>query len=258
MTEMLAEILGLAEEAILLGAIVFLRVGAMMAILPAFGERSVPERVRLALALAFTAIVAPAVSPEVTRALAEGMPPLAILGSEILVGLLLGLAIRLFVLALQTAGAIAAQATSLAQIFGNIIVDPQPAMAHVMILAGLAIAVILGLHVKVAEFVVLSYAMFPVGRLPGAPDVMGWGVGQTGRMFALAFTLASPFVIVSLLYNLALGVINRAMPQLMVAFVGAPAITLGALALLAIALPFLLTAWIAAMDGFFADPFGGF
>ena len=160
MTELLAGIMGFAEEAVLQGAIVFLRVGAMMAVLPAFGERSVPGRVRLALALAFTGIVAPAVAPETANALAEGLRPLAILGSEVLVGLLLGLAIRLFVLALQTAGSIAAQATSLAQIFGNVIVDPQPAMAHVMIVAGLAIAVMLGLHVKVVEFVVLSSAGF--------------------------------------------------------------------------------------------------
>ena len=254
MTELLAGIMGFAEEAVLQGAIVFLRVGAMMAVLPAFGERSVPGRVRLALALAFTGIVAPAVAPETANALAEGLRPLAILGSEVLVGLLLGLAIRLFVLALQTAGSIAAQATSLAQIFGNVIVDPQPAMAHVMIVAGLAIAVMLGLHVKVVEFVVLSYAMFPVGHLPGASDVMGWGVSQTGRMFALAFTLASPFVIVSLLYNLALGVINRAMPQLMVAFVGAPAITWGGVGLLMLVTPAILTSWSAAFDATLANP----
>ncbi|MDJ1008267.1 MAG: flagellar biosynthetic protein FliR [Paracoccaceae bacterium] len=250
--------MGLAETALVLFAVVFLRVGAAMAILPAFGERSVPERIRLVLALGFTAIVAPAVAPTLGPVL-EGSPGyLALLGGEIVVGLLLGLAIRLFVLALQTAGAIAAQSTSLAQIFGNVIVDPQPAMAHVMIIAGLAIAVILGLHVKVVEFLVLSYRLFPAGDLPGADDLMRWGVGHVAQMFGLAFTLAAPFVIVSLLYNLSLGVINRAMPQLMVALVGAPAITLGALVLLAIALPFLLATWVAAMDGFFADPFGAF
>jgi flagellar biosynthetic protein FliR len=257
-TALLAELMGLAEDVLVIGGIVFLRVGAMMAVLPAFGERSVPERVRLALGLAFTAIVAPAATQSVVAAQDAGTAWIIFLGSEVLIGLLLGLAIRLFVLALQTAGAIAAQATSLAQIFGNVIVDPQPAMAHVMIISGLALAVMLGLHIKVVEFLMLSYDLFPPGRFPTPNDVMGWGVGQIGRMFGLAFILAAPFVIVSLLYNLSLGVINRAMPQLMVAFVGAPAITAGALILLAVALPFLLAAWIAAMDGFFANPFGGF
>ncbi|MFC3118840.1 flagellar biosynthetic protein FliR [Jhaorihella thermophila] len=38
----------------------------------------------------------------------------------------------------------------------------------------------------------------------------------------LPFSLSAPFVIASLLYNLTLGAINRAMPQLMVTLVGAP------------------------------------
>jgi flagellar biosynthetic protein FliR len=74
------------------------------------------------------------------------------------------------------------------------------------------------------------------------------------RAFALAFSLAAPFVVASFLYNLALGAINRAMPQLMVAFVGAPVITAGGLVLLALALPALLGVWLAAFDEFLARP----
>lgn len=256
MTGVIASLLDVAEEAVLIGAIVFLRVGAMMAVLPAFGERNVPERIRLVLALAFTLVTAPGAAPPVRLALDADVGPLAILGSEVLAGLVLGLAIRLFVLSLQTAGAIAAQATSLAQIFGNVIVDPQPALSNVMVIAGLALAVLLGLHIKVVEYVLLSYELFRPGQIPNADDLMVWGTAHISQMFTLAFVLAAPFVVVSLLYNLALGAINRAMPQLMVAFVGAPAITMASLLLLAVSLPFLLGAWITAMDGFFDAPFG--
>ena len=41
---------------------------------------------------------------------------------------------------------------------------------------------------------------------------------------------------------------NRAMPQLMVAFVGAPAISFGGLALLLIVAPFLLDVWRNAFE----------
>ncbi len=75
--------------------------------------------------------------------------------------------------------------------------------------------------------------------------------------FALAFSLAAPFTIASFVYNLALGVINRAMPQLMVTFVGAPAITLGGLALLLVSAPILLGIWHQCLVDFIADPFGG-
>lgn len=61
-------------------------------------------------------------------------------------------------------------------------------------------------------------------------------------------------MIAGLLYNVALGVINRAMPQLMVAMVGAPAITLGGIALFAIAAPLMLQVWLSALSAYLAAP----
>jgi flagellar biosynthesis protein FliR len=69
-------------------------------------------------------------------------------------------------------------------------------------------------------------------------------------------SLAAPFLIASLLYNLALGVINKAMPQLMVAFVGAPAITWGGLVLLLVTTPFVLPVWFTAFQAALLTPLG--
>jgi flagellar biosynthetic protein FliR len=66
--------------------------------------------------------------------------------------------------------------------------------------------------------------------------------------------LSAPFVLVSLIYNVAMGIINKAMPQLMVAFVGAPAITAGGMILLFVSLPFLLPIWMARFDAVLAAP----
>ena len=70
-----------------------------------------------------------------------------------------------------------------------------------------------------------------------AADVAAWGTARVAQAFALGFSLAAPFVIAGFAYNLALGAINRAMPQLMVAFIGAPAITAGGLLILMLAAP---------------------
>jgi len=228
--------------------LVFLRVGAAMALLPAFGEATVPMRVRLALALAFSAVVAPAVMP----ALATAGPAAA--AGEVVAGLLIGLALRLAVMALQIAGTMAAQATSLSQFFGGAGADPQPALTQLLLMAGLALAVASGLHVRVAAALVASYDVLPPGPPVAAWQAAEWGVGRIGQAFALAFALAAPFTVAGLVYNLALGVINRAMPQLMVAFVGAPALTLGGLALMALALPAILAVWSGAVAPILAAP----
>lgn len=252
----LDEILRLSQGWASAAFFVFLRVGAVMALLPAFGERSIPERVRLVLALCFTAIVLPAVSPLMDQLDMDAISLMRAVATEVISGLLVGIVLRLFIMALQIAGSIAAQSTSLSQIFGGGAVDAQPAIGHLFFIGGLTIAVMTGLHVRVAEVLILSYQYFPPGAFVPPDEVMVWGVGHVSRAFALAFSLAAPFVIASLVYNVALGVINRAMPSLMVAFVGAPAITAGGLLLLFATMPIALEIW---RDGFLTlllDPFG--
>lgn len=252
MIDALAELMDVTDALLWQGFAVFLRVSALVSLLPAFGEQSVPARVKLGIALAFTMIIAPAVAaPELPM---EFDAIIWMSLTEIVSGVILGIGIRLFILALQTAGSIAAQSTSLAQILGGAVAEPVPAMGHILVMGGIALAVMTGLHVRVAEMVILSYEMLPMGQLPNGSDVSEWGVDQIRRAFSLAFTLAAPFVILSVLYNVALGVINKAMPQLMVAFVGAPVITAGGLMLLCLSAPLLLATWLEALNSFISNP----
>lgn len=256
MNELARVLLDTASQGAIAGFLTFLRVGAVMAVLPGFGEQTVPVRVKLVLALAFTAIVAPSVAPALLPLTVGAAPILVCLATETLIGLSLGLVLRLMILALEMAGTMAAQSTSLSQLFGAG-GEPMPTMSHLFVAGGLALAMMAGLHVRVAEVLILSYDALPPGAFPDAGIVRGWGTGHIARSFALAFSLAAPFVIASLIYNVALGAINRAMPQLMVAFVGAPALTLGALVLLAVAAPLGLALWLGAFEAVLGDPFGG-
>lgn len=255
MTAQLQVLLGAVSQGGLIAFIVFLRIGAVMAVLPGFGERSVPVRIKLALALAFTAVVAPAVTVSVAPLTKDAGSVLTCLATESMIGLALGLAFRLMVLALELAGAMAAQSASLSQLFGAG-GEPMPSMSHLLVAGGLALAMMAGLHVRLAEVMILSYDALPPGVLPSAAAIRGWGVGHIVRAFALGFSLAAPFVLAALIYNLALGTINRAMPQLMVAFVGAPALTAGALLLLTFAAPAGLVIWTGNLNAFLDDPFG--
>ncbi|MGA0539501.1 flagellar biosynthetic protein FliR [Neotabrizicola sp. VNH66] len=252
MTELLTgltQAAGLAEGAILHMAMVFLRVGAAVFLLPAVGEILLPQRIRLAAAVALTMVVAPAV-PE-----GPAPGPAAFL-AEAAAGLALGAGLRLMILALQMAGTIAAQSVSLAQMFSGTGPEPQPIVANALTMAGLALFVATDGVARAAALLVLSYEVIPPGQPPDPGMLAQWGVARIGHSFALAFTLAAPFVLAALLYNLALGVINRAMPSLMVSFVGAPALTLGGLALTALTAPLLLEVWQAATTQALSQPFG--
>ncbi|WP_127113159.1 flagellar biosynthetic protein FliR [Shimia sediminis] len=233
---------------------VFLRVSGLVSFLPAFGEQTVPMRVRLAVAVALSLVVFPAAGqPNIDFSNLSSVAVGAT--AELLNGVLLGLGLRILVMALQTAGAIAAQATSLSQLLGGASADPMPALGQVLVLAGLALAVTTGLHVRATVFLVSSYDILPAGQFPSASIIGQWGTVQVSQAFALAFQLAAPFVIASVLYNLTLGVINRAMPQLMVAFVGAPVITAAGLVLLLLSFPIILSLWLEALHMHLDYPF---
>ncbi len=253
MNDLLAELTQLmvpAEGMILHAALVFLRAGAMVALLPALGEQALPQRVKLAAAVAITAIVAPGVA-------VPAAPGAADLIAEAATGLCLGFGIRLMVLGLQMAGTMAAQSVSLAQMFSGAGPEPAPVIANLLVLSGVVLFLALGGLARSVELLLLSYQLVPAGRPPDPSVLAAWGLARVAQVFALSFALAAPFVLAALLYNLALGVINRAMPMLMVSLIGAPALTLGVLVLLALAAPVLLGAWRAALEQAMASPFAG-
>jgi flagellar biosynthesis protein FliR len=249
----LSGLLGMAEGIAWAAALAFVRIGAVVALMPGMGDPAVPQRVKLALVVAFTLVVAPILADRLGGG--GPVPSFPALGGEAIAGLLLGVGMRLFVIALQTAAAIIAQATTLSQLFAGAAPEPQPAIGNLFLFAGVALAMAAGLHVRLAELVLLSYDLLPAGGPLSARSAADWGLALISRTFALAFSLAAPFVIASLIYNLALGAINRAMPALMVSMIGAPALTFGALILMAVATPVILMAWLDAFSSHLAQPF---
>lgn len=252
--ENLASLSNFISDSLWQGFIVFLRVSAVVSLLPGFGERTVPIRIKLATAIAFSSIIAPAIDFAPSSTDINMLISLAL--TETLIGFLIGIGVRFFIMALQTAGAIAAQSTSLSQLLGGAISEPLAAIGYILTMGAIALSMIAGLHIKATAAVILSYDILPIGMLVTGAQVADWGLSQLSSAFQLAFVLSAPFILVSILYNLALGAINKAMPQLMVAFVGAPVITFGGLFILLIATPFLLSTWINALNTFLISPFG--
>lgn len=234
----------------------FARVSGFVAVAPALGERMLPIRVRIAVIVALTVLVYPVVGQDYPPTMAPGTHVIWALTSEMLLGLLTGIGLRLLVFSLQIAGSIAAQATSLSQLFGNAAADPQPAIGHLLLLTGLAVATSFGLHVQIVKFLAFSYTLFPPEAAPSPNDIANWGTRNVANAFALGMSVAMPFVIAGLLYNVALGAINRAMPQLMVSFVGAPAIAMAGLVLMFLLAPFIVSVWKDAVQAFLLDPYG--
>ena len=237
---------GIAQIALVMG--IFARISGLVFFLPGLGERVVPTPVRLAAAMSISLAITPILLPTATP---PGSPAAIamLLAAEAISGALIGFSIRIAVFAIQTAGAISSQSLSLAQMAGSGIADQaEPPVGTLLMMAGVTLAVSTGLHFKAVAALVHTYEVIPLGVFPGADETGQWSASRAGFAFAAALSLALPFVVLGFVYNLAIGAANRAMPQLMVAFVGAPAITFIGFVLIALAAPHILDVWLDMLD----------
>ena len=238
-------------------AAIFTRISALVYFLPGLGENSVPVRVRLGAALAITLILAPIIIPNTTPPETISATALMI-AAEAVAGALIGFSIRIAIYTVQTAGSIASQSLSLAQLFGAGFEDqPESPIGTLLMVTCVVLAVSSGLHFETIRVLVISYEVMPLGGFPGASETGQWAAERAAFSFGAALSLVLPFVIVGFIYNLAIGAANRAMPQLMVAFVGVPAVTLAGLILLALSAPILLDAWLGLLNDIIRTLLGG-
>ena len=242
MTPDLLAVNDLTDASLLAALLVFIRVSGVVAFAPAFGEQTLPLRVQLGVAMALTAIVLPAIADAPMPD-----PSLSLVTTEALIGAIYGLFLRVGVIALQIAGSVAAQSLSLSHLVAGAGGEPLPAIGHALVLSALTLLVISGLPLALVSYITVSYQEFPLGGSLTAEDWVERVIFATGNAIRYGAALAVPFVLVALIYNLVLGAINRTMPQLMVTLIGAPAISLGALALLAITAPLIAGHWAAMM-----------
>lgn len=224
------------------------RAGAALMSAPGWGEQDLPHTVRLGFALVFTLLLLPALAPALPAPPDAIGRAAALLVVETGAGLLLGGAARLFALALPVAGQITALSLGIAN---AIVFDPALAGQGGVLsrLFGLLAAVLIfatDLWLLPLAALAGSYRVLPAGLAFPAGDAAQFFVQALAGAFALAVQLASPFILAALVFNGALGLLARLVPQLQVFFVALPIQVLGGLLLLSVLLGGVAAAWIGA------------
>jgi len=219
--------------------LIFCRIGAAMMLLPGFGEVYVPQRYRLLLALVMAGLLTPVLSPILPALPASPAQVMIMVLGEITVGVFIGTLARMMVAALETAGMIVSLQLGLsAATMFNPLADqngsPLPAAFYGML--GIVLIFLTDLDHLMLRSAVDSYGLFRPGALPPLGDLAGTVVRFAAGSFQLAFEMAAPFIIVGLVFFVALGIIARLVPQLQVLFIAQPLQILGGLVLFAVVL----------------------
>ena len=153
--------------------LVFARIGAMVMLLPGFGETNIPVRIKLAIALALTLIILPLHRSAYTIDMQSLTPLLVLLVHEIVIGIVLGATARVTLAALQVAGSVIAQQLGLGFVTA---VDPTQGQQGLLIgnfltLLGLTLLFATDTHHLVIAALNDSYAIFAPGELMPSGDI---------------------------------------------------------------------------------------
>lgn len=227
----------------------FLRMLALMQIMPVLGQRTVPLRVRVGLSF-LAALAAQSSLPPTEPVPLDSALAVSLVAQQLVVGLTLGFAVRLVFAAVEFAGEViglqmglnfagffdpisATQATASSRFFGTLVSF---------------LFIVINGHLLVIEALVQSLVAFPVGPEPFAfvaavrPEL--WGA----EIFRMGLWIATPLIAIMLLVNLVLGVVSRIAPQTNIFSLGFP-ITVGVgLIGLFFMLPMLQTPFVSTID----------
>jgi flagellar biosynthetic protein FliR len=226
------------------------RLGAMIMIQPVFSALSVPMKLRALLVVGLAALVTPFV--EIHHRLPDTPGGLALaMGAEILLGSLVGLAVRVCFLGLQMGGQLVAQESGLA--FGQV-ADPstgdqQSVLSAFYLQLGAVVYLILGGHRILVAACLDSFRTIPLLGEGGVFLVGGeLLVEALTAGVEMAVRVAAPTILTLFLVNIAMGFVARTVPQINIATVGFSLKGLVAFFVISISLPSAAAAFTDVLE----------
>jgi flagellar biosynthesis protein FliR len=233
-------------------ALVFARVGALFMLIPGIGETYVPVNVRLILALLLSLCLWPIAAPSLPALPADIGVMTGDIVKELLIGGMIGALLQMFTAALQTAGELISLQTTLsfAQTTNPAEAQPTASVSTFLMLIGMTLVFDTDLHQLFIAAIAKSYTLFaPAKNLP-LNDAAMLATQTVGKTFALAVQMSAPVIVFSLVFNIASGLIGRAMPQFQVFFVATPLNLLLGLSIFALSLGAIGLVWVRSFETF--------
>ena len=201
----------------------FFRVGAMLAVAPVLGHRSVPVPHRAALAVLLALVLAPLLARPAAGTGADVLGLLLAVAGEVVVGLTIGFVATLVLAAVEMAGELIGlqMGLGLAAVF-----DPASGQGGTALgrfqsaLAVLLFLTVNGHHLLVRAVAASFQRIGPGGVLDAA--VAGGVASLGGKVFRAGLDLAAPLVGILLVVNVALALLGRVAPQGNLFMIGLP------------------------------------
>lgn len=200
----------------------FVRLTAFLSASPLWGHKSIPMRVKIGLAVLLAALLAPNLPPLPAVPLIS-WSSLGIVIEQMLIGLAMGLTMHVILAVVQAAGELIGLQMGLgfASFFAPDTGTNTMILSRLLYMISLLMFLAFNGHLIVLEILAGSFASLPIGQALN-PSAWQTLVRYASTILASGLLLALPLVAALLTINLAMGILNRAAPQLTVFSIGFP------------------------------------
>lgn len=217
----------------------FIRILAVIGAAPVFGESSIPVRLKVAYAALITVVVAPAIGP-MPDIPTGSYTSFLIVMHQIIIGVAMGLVMRIAFAAVQTAGEFIGlqMGLSFASFFDPATGANTAVLSRIMNVVAVLLFLALNGHLILIANLANTFHILPITAEPSL-NPNGWGIlfEWSSQVMIAGMLLALPLIIILLTISLSMGILNRTAQQLSVFAVGFPVSLMTGLVLLAIVLP---------------------
>jgi flagellar biosynthetic protein FliR len=235
--------LSLPLEQMVLFFFIFVRVAAILFAVPFLESRNIPILIKVGLAVSVTWILLPRI--DLTPPSVESSPVAFTLGiaSEVAIGLIIGIMVRLLFAGVQLAGQMAGFQMGFA--IANV-VDPAsslqiPMLSQFLNLFAFMIFLSLNIHYYFIKALVDGFEILPFWSAQFDGDLYQLIMATTADAFTIAVQLGAPVMVALLLTSVALGLTARTVPQMQIFIVAMPLKIILGLLFLGFSLPYCMT-----------------
>jgi len=222
-------------------ALVLTRISAFFLVVPVFGWKTIPARVKVAMTMlmaVFFSLIAPSA---ITAGQVSIVEAVLLMTYEATYGFALGLVAALLFAPVKLSGRIIERQMGLAmaEILDPLTGERSQPVGSLLEMIFVVLFLSANGHHLFLSIISRSYETFPVGRIP-TMAVLVTGVIKAGStMLMVGLKLAAPILAAFLLLMVVLAVLSRIMPEMNILFISLPLRVGMGLFLMAIFLPFI-------------------
>ena len=216
--------MGLMIEKLLGFVMVLTRLSAFFMILPVFGWKSIPLRIKVATAL-LTSIFFSLITPfPIDSSRVSGLEAALLLSNEATYGLALGLVVTIVFSTVKLSGRIVERQMGLAmaQVLDPLTGERSRPLGSLLEMIFIILFLAANGHHLFLLMISRSYEAFPPGSIPTIPVLTGGVVKAGSTMLIAGLRLAAPMLAAFLVLMVVLAVFARIIPEMNILFISLP------------------------------------